>query len=210
MPPLFPPKNGDILSYWSTHNQTITGAYTTLVPVCPSMGHLATFIPAPEARAWSDYSSEWDQRQEEAMSSQARPGAGSQAEGGHSSERWRKRTEEVDFDQSRPDHWKLLPSGWLTGVLIGLYVSGWVWSHPDAQKLLMKDFSSSCDVISRSQKGHSRATVMSPQSRCRVTVMSEGHHEVTSTDHCSSNLEIENFDWLNQVDQYSRNYLHPG
>lgn len=74
----------------------------------------------------------------------------------------------------------------------------------------MKDFPSDCDVISGSQKGHGRVTVMSPRSGGRVTVMSEGQREATSTDHCSSDFKIENLDWLDQVDQCSRNYLHPG
>lgn len=76
-------------------------------------------------------------------------------------------------------------------VLIGLCIRMGV----DAHKLLKKDFSSYCDVISRSQRGPSGVTVMSPKSHCRVMVMSEGHHEATSTDHCSSDFRIENLDF---------------
>lgn len=71
-------------------------------------------------------------------------------------------------------------------------------------------FSSDCDVISGSQRGHSRVRVMSPWNHCRVTVMSEGHSEATGTDHSNSDFEIETFDWSNRANRCSKNYSRPG
>lgn len=71
-------------------------------------------------------------------------------------------------------------------------------------------FSSDCDVISGSHRGHSRVRVMSPWNHCRVTVMSEGHSEATGTDHSNSDFETETFDRSNRATRCSRNYSHPG